>query len=174
MRSHRGVTLVELLATLPLMAAVLVVISVLFPRVVRDVPSLYRVVQTGDGISHLARAIREDVDAGIAMPPRAVAKTAGSGILLIQLSKRTICYEIDRDEVIRTEMSPDGSESKITNSWSLPKAEISFHLWRSDGRAYAVEMRSGVKYVTQGRTEDKLVNTRVYFLGALNAAGGRA
>ena len=173
MRSRRGVTLVELLAALPLMAAVLVVISTLFPAAVRDVPRLYRVVQTGGGISHLAREIREDVDASVSFPARAAGKTADENTLLLELPQGIICYEIHQNEVIRSEISSDGRESKIANSWSLPEAKISFHLWRSDERAYAVELRSAVEYVTQGRVEDKLANTQVYFLGALNATGGR-
>ena len=62
MTRRGGMTLMEIIASLPLLLAVMALLSMVFPAVVTDVPKCRRVVETNTGICHMARALRRDIE----------------------------------------------------------------------------------------------------------------
>lgn len=168
MTGRRGMTLVELLASLPLIAAVLVLVSALFPALMRDVPAIQRVVETHSGVGHVLKAIRRDVDQAVALPAAAAGKSAGDSTLLIELPDAMVCYQVDQGEITRREIQAGRDKpGPVTNSWSLPGVKISFQLWRGDGRVLAVQIRTAVEHTAKGKVSEKLANTHLLFVGVL-------
>ena len=77
-------------------------------------------------------------------------------------------YEVSGERIVRKELSSGADERGMrTRNWSLPHAKMKFQLWRRDGQVHAVAVYTAVGLRTRGRDEDKLANTRVYFLAAL-------
>jgi len=172
--TRRGMTLVETLAVIPMMAAVAALFTSLFAPLVREVPKLQRTVQVSQGIQHMLRYLRRDIDSAVGLPRQVGELSAGDSLLLVRLPDRTVCYRVEQERVVCTNVGADGREAaRPRNDWSLPKARISFSLWPADGPAYAVEVRSAVACATQGHTYDKLANSHVFFLGTLGGQGGR-
>jgi len=173
MTRRGGMTLVELIASLPLLAAVMALLSMVLPAVVTDVPRCRRVVETNTGICHMARALRQDIEAATALPEKFAETVSGNASLLVKLPEKVICYRADKDQVTRGEIFQADGLERTTNSWELSGAKIDFELWRDQGRPYAAVMRSAVEYAADGIVEDKLANARVYFPGNAAASGRR-
>ena len=165
---RRGMTLVEIIVTLPLIAAVGMIFSLLFPVLVRDVPRLQRVVHTHGQVGTMLQRIRRDVDSARSLPASADGRTAGESQLLIELDEGVICYRIEPGRVVRDRLTGNVSRAeRAGESWSLPKAKLSFRNWPGDLPAQAVEVRTAIEYTISRRTYRKLANSHVFYLGAL-------
>ncbi len=165
---RRGMTLVELVVTIPMITAVSVVMAAFFPGVLRDTPRIQRATHVHRGLTHVLRTIQTDMDAAVALPESSGEQAAGDSVLLIRLPDGVVSYEVSGERIVRKELS-SGAEGRgmQTRNWSLPHAKMKFQLWRRDGQVHAVAVYTAVGLRTRGRDEDKLANTRVYFLAAL-------
>ena len=161
-------SLIEVLAVLPMLLAVIVVYSGLFYASLDDVPKLQQVAHVNGILSHMLQRLQQDMDAAESFPKSASGRTAGEELLLIRLASGVICYEVGDGEIIREEL-PDGGnrQTKRTYNWPVPGAKVSFHKWQSSGSTYAVEVRRAVEYRKQEYTEDKLANGHVFYLASM-------
>ncbi len=164
---RRGMTLIELIVTIPLIVAVLTVMASFFPKLLTDIPKIQRAAHVHRGLAHMLRTVQTDVDTALALPESFGDKTAGESVLLIRLPDGVIFYEVNADGIVRNELSGADGEGTRTNSWSLPAAKVSFQLWEREGEVSAVAVRTAVALRVRGRNVDKLANTQVYFLSAL-------
>jgi len=162
---RRGFSLLEMIVVLPLLAAVTAIIAGLFPVLVRNVPSLWDTVNQQAGLTHMLSRLRKDVDAADGLPLSAAGRTADERLLLLELHGGVVCYRAADGAIIREELHSDRWATP-SDTWSLPKAKVSFTRWPG-GDAQAVEVRTAVKYVTQGRSEEKLANSHVFYLAAM-------
>jgi type II secretory pathway pseudopilin PulG len=161
-------TLVELIATLPIMIAVSVVMAAFFPGLLMDTPKIQRATHVHRGLTHVLRTVQTDMDAAVALPESFGERTAGASVLLIRLPEGVVSYEVSGDKIVRNELTTGADErSPQTRNWSLPHARMKFQFWRRDGEVHAVAVYTAVGLRTRGDSEDKLANTRVYFLAAL-------
>jgi hypothetical protein len=56
---------------------------------------------------------------------------------------------------------------KETRVWSVPNAVVQWHVWRNNGKGYAVEVKTYVKQKLREKWQKKLANSHLYFVGAL-------
>jgi hypothetical protein len=76
--------------------------------------------------------------------------------------------------VTRSLRAPEGGASwQEKNAWRVPNADIQWRVRQTGGRRDAVEVRTGVYLKTNPPREKRLVNARVFFLGAAGPSGGR-
>ena len=169
--SRRGMTLIELLGTIPLLLVAIAVSAVLYPVLLQDIPNLQRVFNDHGGLEDVLRRVGRDVDAAMSLPESHGGQTAGEKLLLIALPDGVVCYRVADGLIVREELfaGADG-EARRTDTWSLPRAKMSFGRWRRGGAAFAVDVHTAVRYRMRNRVEDRLANTHVFHLAAL---GGR-
>ena len=162
---RRGISLIEILAAIPILMAVMLVFSGLFYASLEDVPKLQQVAHTNGVLSHMIQRLQQDVDAAESLPKSAFGTNANETLLLLRLSDGTVSYEIQDGEIIREELASDRDrQEKASSRWPVPGAKVSFHRWQSSGGAYAIEVRRAVEYTKQGHSEEKLVNSHVLYL----------
>ena len=165
---RRGMSLIELLAVLPMLLAVMLVFSGLFYTSLEDVPKLQQVANVNGVLSHMLERLQRDVDEAESLPESASGKTAGEKLLLIRSPSGVIYYEVKAGEIIREDLTAEAArETKRTYTWPVPGAKVSFRKWQSSGSPYAVEVRHAVEYSKQKYSEDKLANTRVFYLASI-------
>ena len=165
---RRGVTLIELVAVLPILTIVALLLSRLFPVLVWDVPQMRRTVQTHSTVESVLRQLRGDVEAAEALPDAFSGQTAGDRLLLIRRPTCVVSYQIVDKEIVRR-LWQHGADppAKATHTWPRDKAEICFRRWMAGDKAYAVEVQSSVRATRHGQTLYKLATAAVLYPGAL-------
>ena len=162
---RRGISLIEILAAIPILMAVMLVFSGLLYASLRDVPKLQQVANTNGVLSHMIQRLQQDVDVAESLPKSAFGTNADETLLLLRMSDSTVSYKIQNGEIIREKLaSGRGGQEKKSYRWPAPGAKVSFHRWQNSGGAYAVEVRRAVEYTKQGHSEEKLVNSHVLYL----------
>ena len=165
---RRGMSLIEILAAIPVLLAVMLVFSGLFYASLGDMPNLQRIANTNGVLSDMLWRLQQDIDAAESLPKSVFGKKANEKLLLIRGPDSTVCYEIKDGQVVREELSSGRDrQGKGTCNWSVPGAMVSFHRWQSSGGAYAVEIRRAIEYSKQGYSEEKLANSHVLYLAGV-------
>ena len=166
---RRGMSLIEILAVIPMLLAVMLVFSGLFYASLDDVPKLQQVAHTNGVLSHMIQRLQQDIDAAKSLPKSAFGRNADGTLLLLRLSDGTVSYKIQDGEIIREELT-SGSDRQERKSyrWPAPGAKVIFHRWKDSGGAYAVEVRRAVEYTKQGHSVEKLVNSHVLYLDSMS------
>ena len=164
----RGFTLLEIIAVLPLMVLVGAIVAGVFPVLVRDVPRVQETVNVRVRLGHMLGRLQKDVDAAGSLPESAAGRSAGEGLLLLQLPDAVVCYEVGRGSVTRSRLSEDANGQPIeTDAWSVPSARVSFNRWPRSGRCRAVEVHTAVEHTMHGQTREKLAKTHLFHLAVL-------
>ena len=165
---RRGLTLIELLMTIPVLVIVAMLLSRLFPVLIRDVPRMQRTVHAQSTVQSVLRQLRGDVEAAEALPDAFSGQTAGDRLLLIRHPTCVVSYQIADDQIVRRRQ-PRGADpsTKATHTWPRDKAEIRIRRWMAGDKAYAVEVQSSVRATRHGQTLYKLATAEVLYPGAL-------
>ncbi len=160
--NRRGFSLIELVALLPMLAAVAVVLSAMFPTLVRDVPRLQEVTQTDAAMMHMLGQMQRDVDAAVGL----AVSSENPKLFLIRQPSREIVYRVEHDRVAREVRPPgkDKTRKPEIKAWDTPGANISFLPLRQGNKTYAVAVQTAVKYHIRSTQMEKLANCRVFFL----------
>ena len=169
MTARRGVTLVELLLSLPLIAVVGVLFSQLFPTLIHDVPRLQRLAEANTQVTDVLEQLRRDLQSAEALPDAAEGLTTGESLLLIRRPGSVVCYQVGDDgKISRRQLGADKSrKTGRSGTWPVAKARLTFRRWKRDGAAYAVEVSTAVRHkVHRDKEVDKLARTNVFYLSA--------
>jgi hypothetical protein len=111
--------------------------------------------------------MRTDIEAARQLPESFGEYRSDDKSLLIESAEGVIHYQWDDGKVLRYRVSgaqQDRSNNPMT--WSVPNARIEWAVWKKDGEGYAVEIQSHIHYPVGRRSEKKLANSHVYFVGA--------
>jgi type II secretory pathway pseudopilin PulG len=165
---RRGFTLLEVIALLPLMTAILVLSVALAPVVLKNVPADGRATQTNRQLIGMLQRIEHDMDAGIALPdvPSKAESQPNEQALLIQTTSGLVCYKFEDNLVTRS--LPAMAESPA-QAWQLRDASVSWKKVAQAGQADGIEIRTAAIGHAEGKDVEHLVNTHVYFLNALQS-----
>ena len=165
---RRGLTLIELVGALPILVIVAVLLSRLFPVLLRDMPRMQRTVQTHNTVRSVLHQLRRDVEAAEALPDWHRGKNAGEETLIVRHPASMVTYRMTDKEIVRRRR-PHGrsTPTTVTHTWPREKAEIRFRCWMAGDKTYAVEVRSSVRATKHGNTLYKLATAEVLFPGAL-------
>ena len=166
---RRGMAIIEMVAMIPILMAVMLLFSGLFYASLEDVPKLQQVAHTNSVLSHMIQRLQQDIDAAESLPKSAFGRNADETLLLLKLSDGTVSYEIQDGEIIREELaSGRGRQEKKGYRWPVPGAKVSFYRRQNSSGDYAVEVRRAVEYTKQGHSEEKLVNSHVLYLDSIS------
>jgi len=165
---RRGVSLIEVIAVLPLLATASLVFTMLFSTLILEVPRQQKAAQIGAGLSSMLHRMRRDVEVARSLPDTHAGLTASEKLLLMELPDGVVCYRPVGCGLVRSDVSA-GTEvgARSGEDESAPRAKVSFRRWRRGGQAYAVEVHTAVEFAVKGQPESRLVNSHVLFLSSL-------
>ena len=165
---RRGVSLVEIVAALPLLIAVTVLFTAVFATSLEDVPKIAKVADTHHVLSAMLERMQEDVDAAISLPGFLDNYQSDEGLLLIEQPSQIVFYEVKEGQIVRTELSKDGgSWAEHPYIWPVPQARVSFSRPSTSGLVQAVEVHTAVLHIRRQQVQEKLVNRHIFHLSAL-------
>jgi len=166
---RRGMTLVEVLASVGMLTVFIALTGPPFVRMCRQLKGANETVHEAAVISDMVRTLREDVDNA-----RSVEIAGDSailaGALMIELADRTIYYQGRGDRWIRGHYEgrrPVHPDERELDSWPIPNARIGLELWRDGQRAYAVAVATAVIRTDESGPRACLANAHVLQVGGV-------
>ena len=164
---RKGFTLVEMLIVIMTLPFVALALDGLFNALLSDIPRSCRVLQENTTLLNMLEQFQHDIDAAKQIPESFAGHIADDKLLLIELAQGTICYQLKDGQVLRrklTDMQQGGQETRV---WSMPNAKVEWRVWRQQGHGYAVEVRTHIKQQLRTKSQEKMANSHLYFLGVL-------
>jgi hypothetical protein len=114
----------------------------------------------------MLRQMRKDIDTATGLPKSFDGRTTDDELLIVDRPDEVICYQLKEGQVVRyvlQDAQDDGDED--TRAWLVPNAVVQWHVWRSDGKGYAVEVKAHVRQKLRKKQQKKLANSHLYFVG---------
>jgi len=165
---RRGMTLVEILVVVIVLPFAMVAFDVLFRSILSDIPRSTRLVQENTTLLNMLEQVRQDISAAKALPESSGQYTAGEGLLLIEIADGVLGYQLSHGKVLRYRLTGRQEEQEENaRVWPLPNSQVQWRTWREDGRGYAVEVRTAIKYKLRSKYQDRMANSHLYFLGTI-------
>lgn len=161
-------SLTEVLVVLPLIAVAGLMIALLLPATVRDVPRLQKTLSRQRHIQNFLHHLQEDVDTATALPARIGSIATGPDTLLLQTPNGPLAYQVRDGKVTRTKLANPSADETL--EWDIPDGTVEFRRWmRDDGdkTAYAVDVHTALTIRHEERTLECFENHHVFFLHAM-------
>ena len=166
--NRRGMTLVEVIATLGVMIVVLALAGRLLNTVLKDSLGAARTAEKARHIGMMLDRLKNDLDSARSLPPSSGDLTAGQDLLLIALPHATVCYQLREDTIVRRRIGPAGkAHPNEEMTWHVPNGKVNWRVLEDEGQRYALEVHTWIERIESGRPTRKLENVRVFFPGAI-------
>jgi prepilin-type N-terminal cleavage/methylation domain-containing protein len=165
---RKGFTLVEIMVVIIILPFVFFLLDGLFGTLLTEIPRSWRIAQQSSTLLNLLEQIHKDVGEAKRLPAEFAGRTAGDGLLLVELPEGVIGYQIEKGRVTRSKLSsaPSG-DLEQERVWAMPDSKIEWLVWQKDGVRYAVEVKTHVELKVHGRVEKKMAQAHLFFGGAL-------
>jgi prepilin-type N-terminal cleavage/methylation domain-containing protein len=165
---RKGMTLVEVLIVMVVLPFAAAAFDVLFRSTLSDIPRSTRLVQENTSLLNMLEQMRQDIGAAKAMPESSGQYTAGEGLLLIEIADGVLGYQLRDGKVLRYRLAGRQEEQEENaRVWSLPNSQVQWRTWRKDGKGYAVEVRTSIRYKLRSKYQQRMANSHLYFLGTI-------
>ena len=164
---RKGFTLIEVLIVIITLPVVALVLDGLFNTLLTDIPRSTRVVQDNTTLLNMLGQIQQDIDAAKALPDSFAGHTTNDRLLLIELAEGMICYQLKDGRVLRRKLTDTQQGREEARVWSMPNAQVEWRVWRQQGHGYAVEVKTHIKHKLRTKSQKKMANSHLYFLGVL-------
>jgi len=165
---RKGMTLVEVLIVIVVLPFAAVAFDVLFRSTLSDIPRATRLVQENTSLLNMLEQMRQDIGAAKALPESSGQYTEGLGLLLIEIADGVLGYQLRDGKVLRYRLTGRQEEQEENaRVWPLPNSQVQWRIWREDGRGYAVEVRTSIRYKLRSKYQQRMANSHLYFLGTI-------
>jgi prepilin-type N-terminal cleavage/methylation domain-containing protein len=165
---RKGFTLVEMIVVMAIIPFAAFALDRLFYAFLTDIPRSSRVVQENKILLNMLSQMRKDIDKATGLPGAFGGHSSDDEMLLIEQRDDIICYQLKEEQVLRYVLKDaKDAAGKETRVWSVPNAVVQWHVWRNNGKGYAVEVKTYVKQKLREKWQKKLANSHLYFVGAL-------
>jgi|GEM_PF-2041983 len=165
---RRGMTLVEILIVVMVLPFAMLAFDVLFRSALSDIPRSTRLVQENTSLLSMLEQMRQDIGAAKALPESFGQYTTDEGLLLIEIADGVLGYQLRDGKVLRYRLTGRQEEQEENaRVWPLPNSQVQWRTWRQDGRGYAVEVRTSIRYKLRSKYHQRMANSHLYFLGTI-------
>jgi prepilin-type N-terminal cleavage/methylation domain-containing protein len=165
---RRAFTLVEILVVIVVLPLLFMIVDGVYRTLLKDLPLSCSVVQENTILLNMLSQLRRDIDQAQALPQSYGELAAGDNLLLIQLNDSLISYQLKDGRALRRVLTgPQADGNEESRVWALPHAAIVWKVWSKDGKGYAVATKARIERSIRGKWKKKMVNSHLYFLGAL-------
>lgn len=163
---RKGFTLVEMLIVIMTLPFVALVLDGLFNTLLTDIPRSCRVLQDNTTLLSMLQQFQQDIDEAKGLPDSFAGHSTDDKLLLVELAEGMICYQLEDGQVLRRRLTDtqQGSDEQA-RVWSMPNAQVEWRVWRQDGHGYAVEVKTHIKHRLRKKSQKKMANSHLYFLG---------
>ncbi|RKY12254.1 MAG: hypothetical protein DRP65_01860 [Planctomycetota bacterium] len=162
---RKGYMLIEVIIMLSILAVVTGLCARTFRIVIVDIPQMHKDIQANVTVSHMLRRLQNDIETAKSLPDNIGPLQSGDEVLLIGTEDGVIVYRLNGGKVTK-DKAVSGEDIDM---WNVPRADISWKVWKKGGAGYAVEVTRSIKRKVLGCWEKKLKNSHVYFLGIRGA-----
>lgn len=142
-----------------------VIMDGLFRTLLAEIPWSWRIAQENTTVLNMLEQMHQDMDKAKGLPKSFAGRTAGDGLLLIELADGVICYQLKDGQVSRGKLTKDGAEG--TRVWTAPNAKVEWKVWAENGQGYAVETKTSIEYKNRGQWIRKMAQSHLFYLGVL-------
>ncbi|MHC4721875.1 MAG: hypothetical protein ACYS6I_04110 [Planctomycetota bacterium] len=166
MTTRKGYLLNEVIIMLGVLALVILMIAKPLRMTIVDIPQMNRDFQANFTVSYMLRRLQSDIETAVSLPDGVGDLQSGDDILLIESGDGVISYRLSEDKVVREKVGL-GEDIDMQNvyTWSVPRADITWKVSKSNGVGYAVEVTTSIKRKMSRGWQKKLKNSHVYFVG---------
>jgi len=165
---RKGMTLVEVVIVAITLPFAVIVFDTLFHSMLSDIPRSCRLVEENTTLLAVLEQMQQDISAAKALPKSSGQYTAGEGLLLIELADGMVSYELASGKMFRHRFTePQKGHDEEVRVWSLPNAKVQWRIWQKDSNAYAVEVRTAIRYKLRSKYQDRMANSHLYFIGSI-------
>jgi hypothetical protein len=149
---RKGYMLIEVIIMLSILALVTGLCAKVFRVIIVDIPQLHKDFEVNVTVSHMLRRLQNDIETAKSLPDNMGPLQSGDEILLIESSDGVIAYRLDEGKVAKDKAVP-GEDVDMQNVyvWKVPRADISWKVWKEEGAGYAVEVTRSIKRKATGR-----------------------
>ncbi|MCP4709464.1 MAG: hypothetical protein GY869_12625 [Planctomycetes bacterium] len=178
---RKGFLLVELLWVMALMVILTLVLDSLFLTLARDIPRTHQMLEENSYLQAVLVQMQNDIDGADSLyQTQATSEATGNSYnpIVMELADSTISYQQAEDGIVRCVLEPalpipsDPNEPDPNQRiWPVKYGRLEWQVWMRDDAGYAVEVQTYMEYNVNSITKKRLMNSRVFFLGA-DPAGG--
>lgn len=158
---RKGYTLIEVIIMLGVLAVVTGLCTKAFRVIIIDIPQMHKDFQVNVTVSHMLRRLQNDIETAKSLPDNIGGLQSGDDVLLIETDDGVIVYRFNDGKVSKDKVVP----GEDVDMWNVPRADISWKVWKKGGAGYAVEVTRSIKRRVLGNWQKKLKNSHVYFVG---------
>ncbi|MGA2916727.1 MAG: hypothetical protein ABSE89_11945 [Sedimentisphaerales bacterium] len=162
----KGISLVEMLTVLAVMAVILIPLGRLWKFMIYDIPKSCKLVESNTSLIGVLKYMRKDINSARGFPQSFSEYSTDANSLLIKRQDDAVCYLLQDGKISRIVVGDANEE--IT--WQIPNGKIEWQVWRKDGAGFAVEVKKYVELKIYNRADKKMENSYVYFAGAYKEA----
>ena len=164
---RKGFSIIELIVIIGVFPLLLITADKLFKSLASNIPRSCRVPQENQLVLNILDRLQQDIDQAKGLPDSAGEYTAGDRLLLIGQADDVICYKIEDRQIVRSRLKDiDSEDAKGRTVWPLLNAEIQWRLYKEDNINAAVEIKTHINLKDNNRTQKKLANSYLFFVGA--------
>ncbi|MBN2591704.1 MAG: type II secretion system protein [Sedimentisphaerales bacterium] len=163
----KAFTLIEVLLIIGTLPIFMLVISHLFSTMMKETPRIWNNVQQNTTMLNMLSQLQSDIDKSQNLPQTHGDFTSNEKLLLIKQEDTLIGYEFDNGQVTRRILNDTQSNSDIERKWQIPDANIKWNVHTDNGNGYCLEITNYIEYKKYGRNEEKMMNSHLYFIGAM-------
>ncbi len=171
----KAFTLIEMLLIITTIPVFMLVTSRLFNSLMRETPRVWNDIQQNTTMLNMLSHIQSDIDNAQNIPQSYREFTATEKLLLIEQEDLLIGYEFEDGQITRRILNDTqtnheshavhGTEQE--NKWQIPDAKIQWNVHTKDGNGYCLEITNYIESQDYSRTEKKMMNSHLYFIGAM-------
>ena len=163
---RKGYLINELLVMFPVMLVVMLLTAKLLRPIIVDIPQMYRDFQVNVSVSHMLRRLQNDIEQAGSLSDNDANVPSEDGTLLIESSDGMFSYSLGNGRVSKNKiLSGENVVIQNVEIWEVPRANINWKIWKTNGKAHAVEVTTSIERKVLGHWQKKLKNSHVYFVG---------
>ena len=169
---RKAMALLEILVAMFVLSFLMLIVVGPTRRITVEIPRMTRDFEVDSILGDVVNQIRQDVESASAIIDYPGNESVLGRALVIQTPQGEVLYYIADGEIIR---HAQGGETEFT--WKvLSTGRLDWEIWyddENDEDAAAVLVTRAVARKIAGKVRQRLVNSHVFFVGAVNATGGK-
>lgn len=163
----KAFTLIEVLILIAVIPVFMLIMSRLFNILMQETPRIWKNIHQNTTTLNMLSQLQDDIDNARSLPQSYGEFTSSDKLLLIEQREELIGYEFDAGQITRRILNDAKSESGRERTWKLPDVNINWKVLTKNGNGYCLEITNDIEYKTYGKSESKMMNSHLYFIGAL-------
>ncbi len=163
----KAFTLIEVLLIIATLPVFMLVANRLLYSMLRDTPRIWNNIQQNTTMLDMLSQLQNDIDIAQNLPQTYGEFSSNEKLLLIKQYDALIGYEFNDGQITRRILNDMQTNTEQERKWQIHDANIQWNVHTKDGNGYCLEITNFIEFQESGRTEKKMMNSHLYFIGAM-------